>query len=396
MTHRKIIHLDMDAFYASVEEHDEPSLRGRPIIVGGTSNRGVVSAASYAARKFGIHSGMPIATARKLCPHGVFLPVRMGRYQEISNRIMEIFHRFTPLVEPISLDEAFLDVTDSEMLLGRSEEIARTIKRLVREETGLTVSAGIASSKLLAKIASDLDKPDGLTMVEPGKEREFLSPLPIKKLWGAGAATQKTLALMGAQTIGDLSRLPLQLLTATFGKSGLHLHLAANGIDDREVITEHETKSIGNEETFERDLREEKALRKELLALATRVGKRLRRHGLAGKTVTLKVKYADFKQITRSTTLSEATADDRKIFLHGCKLLTRTQAGQRPVRLIGISISNLTPAVSEKQLQLFNHATAQADGRRKLYQALDAISGKYGSDAIVPGALLDEKREEEE
>jgi DNA polymerase-4 len=396
MTHRKIIHLDMDAFYASVEEHDEPSLRGRPIIVGGTSNRGVVSAASYAARKFGIHSAMPIATARKLCPHGVFLPVRMGRYQEISNRIMEIFHRFTPLVEPISLDEAFLDVTDSEMLLGRSEEIARTIKRLVREETGLTVSAGIASSKLLAKIASDLDKPDGLTMVEPGKEREFLSPLPIKKLWGAGAATQKTLALMGAQTIGDLSRLPLQLLTATFGKSGLHLHLAANGIDDREVITEHETKSIGNEETFERDLREEKALRKELLALATRVGKRLRRHGLAGKTVTLKVKYADFKQITRSTTLSEATADDRKIFLHGCKLLTRTQAGQRPVRLIGISISNLTPAVSEKQLQLFNHATAQADGRRKLYQALDAISGKYGSDAIVPGALLDEKREEEE
>jgi DNA polymerase-4 len=396
MTHRKIIHLDMDAFYASVEEHDEPSLRGRPIIVGGTSNRGVVSAASYAARKFGIHSAMPIATARKLCPHGVFLPVRMGRYQEISNRIMEIFHRFTPLVEPISLDEAFLDVTDSEMLMGRSEEIARTIKRLVREETGLTVSAGIASSKLLAKIASDLDKPDGLTMVEPGKEREFLSPLPIKKLWGAGAATQKTLALMGAQTIGDLSRLPLQLLTATFGKSGLHLHLAANGIDDREVITEHETKSIGNEETFERDLREEKALRKELLALATRVGKRLRRHGLAGKTVTLKVKYADFKQITRSTTLSEATADDRKIFLHGCELLTRTQAGQRPVRLIGISISNLTPAVSEKQLQLFNHATAQADGRRKLYQALDAISGKYGSDAIVPGALLDEKREEEE
>lgn len=386
----------MDAFYASVEEHDEPALRGRPIIVGGTSNRGVVSAASYAARRFGIHSAMPIATARKLCPQGVFLPVRMRRYQEVSNRIMEIFHRFTPLVEPISLDEAFLDVTGSELLMGRSEKIARTIKCMVREETGLTVSAGLASSKLLAKIASDLDKPDGLTIVAPGQERDFLRPLPIKKLWGVGDATRKTLALMGVQTIGDLSGLPLQLLTATFGKPGLHLHLAANGIDDREVITEHETKSIGNEETFERDLREEKAIRKELLALAARVGKRLRRHGLTGKTVTLKVKYADFKQITRSTTLAEATADDRKIFLHGCELLTRTQAGQRPIRLIGISISNLTPAVSRKQLRLFSRDADQADGRRKLYQALDAISGKYGRDAIVPGTLLDEKGEEEE
>lgn len=393
MPDRKIIHLDMDAFYASVETLDEPALRGKPVIVGGTSNRGVVCAASYEARKFGVHSAMPIITARRLCPQGVFLPVRMGRYQEISERIMSIFQRFTPLVEPLSLDEAFLDVTGSETLLGTSEEIARTIKKLVRDETGLTVSAGLASSKLLAKIASDLHKPDGFTVVPPGREQDFLKPLPIKKLWGVGVVTQKNLALMGVQTIGDLSSLPLGLLTGKFGKHGLHLHLAAHGIDDREVVTEQEAKSMGNEETFERDLREQKAINKELLALATRVGKRLRRHGLAGKTVTLKVKYSDFKQITRSVTLGEATSEDRQIFSSVCGLLEKTEAGRRPIRLIGISLSHLAPSQARRQLSLFNNGQSPDEDRRKLYEAIDTISGKYGNTAIMPGTLLDGKED---
>ena len=393
---RQIIHLDMDAFYASVEMLDRPELVGQPVIVGGASNRGVVSAASYEARKYGIHSAMPMVAARRLCPHGVFLPVRMARYRELSEQIMAIFHRFTPLVEPLSLDEAFLDVTASRALLGDGATIAKEIKRLVREETGLTVSAGVASSKLAAKIASDLHKPDGLTLVPPGQEREFLAPLPIGRLWGVGTATAKTLALMGASTIGDLARLPLALLTAKFGPShGEHLHLVALGIDEREVEPEQEAKSIGNEETFEKDLREQQVIERELLGLSTKVARRLRRHGVCGRTITLKVKYHDFRQITRSVTLPGATCDEGELYGIAKVLLDRTEAGQVPVRLLGVSVSGLTAGEAGGQLSLFATQPKKKGKQHGLHAAVDRITDKYGQQAIKPATLLAGEGEKE-
>jgi DNA polymerase-4 len=388
---RAIIHLDMDAFYASVEILDQPELRGRPVVVGGTSDRSVVSAASYEARKYGIHSAMPLVRARQLCPSGVFLPVRMGRYREISDRIMAIFARFTPLVEPISLDEAFLDVTGSSRLFGSGVEIAAAIKQLIKDETGLTGSAGVASSKLLAKIASDLNKPDGLTIVEPGREREFLTPLPIGKLWGVGQATLKELALLGVATIGDLAGLPPEILTARFGKSGSYLHRAARGIDDRPVVPEHDTKSVGHEDTYETDLLEPARLRRELLSLATRVGARLRRYSLRGRTISLKVKFHDFKLVSRSSTLVEATDDDLAIFRQACELLRQTEAGKHPVRLLGISLSNLSRSGAPRQADLFGTSRKKAR-REKLNRAVDDVTRKFGRRAINPAALTPKRK----
>jgi DNA polymerase-4 len=386
---RAIIHLDMDAFYAAVEVLDDPELKGTPVIVGGSKERGVVSSASYEARKFGVHSAQPIATAARLCPQGVFLPVRMWRYQEISQQIFKIFQRFSPLVEPLSLDEAFLDVTGSTRLFGTPEEIARKIKEQVVEETGLTVSAGVAPSKFVAKIASDMQKPDGLTIVPEGKVEEFLEPLPIEKLWGVGKATRKILAHLGVRTIGDLGLLSSKLLVRKLGKQGLHLYLLAKGVDEREVEPEREVKSVGHEDTYPIDISDLKETRKQLLSLATRVAKRLRGYGLVGKTVTLKVKYYDFVQITRSITLGEPTDDNRKIFQTCCDLLEKTEVGRRPVRLLGISLSQLSDSDETKQLALF--AVEEPDRRRRLNKALDTISEKFGDEAIVPGTLLEDK-----
>jgi DNA polymerase-4 len=392
-TNRRIIHLDMDAFYASVEILDNPALQGLPVVVGGNANRGVVCAASYEARKFGVHSALPILTARKLCPDGVFLPVRMARYQEISRRIMEIFQRFTPLVEPLSLDEAFLDVTASQSLMGTAEEIAIQIRALVRETIGLTVSAGVGASKLVAKIASDLNKPDGLTIVPSGQEEAFLAPLPIGRLWGVGPTTRQALALIGVKTIGDLSRMPLAILTAKFGKAGLMLHESARGIDLRPVEPEQETKSIGHEETFAEDLRDKKRIEQELLALCLKVGKRARRYGLAGRTVTVKVKYRDFVQVTRSLTLPEPVADDKSLYRTGCLLLAKTEITLRPIRLLGISLANLVPAEASGQLALFGESQTRRKDCR-LYKAIDAISDRYGSKSIVPATLVEGKKGE--
>ena len=392
-TNRRIIHLDMDAFYASVEILDNPTLRGQPVVVGGNANRGVVCAASYEARKFGVHSALPILTARKLCPHGVFLPVRMARYQEISRRIMEIFQRFTPLVEPLSLDEAFLDVTASQSLMGTAEEIAIQIRALVRETIGLTVSAGVGASKLVAKIASDLNKPDGLTIVPSGQEEAFLAPLPIGRLWGVGPTTRQALALIGVKTIGDLSRMPLAILTAKFGKAGRMLHESARGIDLRPVEPRQEAKSIGHEETFAEDLRDKKRIEQELLALCLKVGKRARRYGLAGRTVTVKVKYRDFVQVTRSLTLPEPVADDKSLYRTGCLLLAKTEITLRPIRLLGISLANLVPAEASGQLALFGESQTRRKDCR-LYKAIDAISDRYGSKSIVPATLVEGKKGE--
>ena len=353
---RRIIHLDMDAFYASIEILDNPALKGQPVVVGGNCNRGVVCAASYEARKFGVHSALPMLTARKLCPDGVFLPVRMARYQEVSRRIMEIFQRFTPLVEPLSLDEAFLDVTASQRLMGSAEDIAGEIRALVRDTIGLTVSAGVGASKLVAQIASDLNKPDGLTIVPPGQEELFLAPLPIGRLWGVGCTTREALGLIGVKTIGDLNRMPLDILTAKFGKAGLMMHESAKGIDLRPVEPRQEAKSIGHEETFAEDLRDKKRIEQELLALCLKVGKRARDKGLVGRTVTIKLKYRDFVQVTRSLTLPEPVADDKSLYRTGRLLLTKTEVGPRPLRLLGISLANLIPAEASGQLTLFGES----------------------------------------
>ncbi len=384
---RMIIHTDMDAFYASVEMLDYPELRGKPVVVGGLSSRSVVSAASYEARKFGIHSAMPTLTAHKLCPEAIFRPGRMGRYREVSGQIMAIFHRFTPLVEPISLDEAFLDVTGSARLFGSGKEIAAIIRDMIRTETGLTASAGVATSKLLAKIASDLEKPDGLTIVEPGREREFLADLPISKLWGAGATTIKALRLLSVGTIGDLAALPLDILTAKFGKHGAQMYYSARGIDNRPVIPARPAKSIGHEDTFNEDLRDLKTIKRELLSLATRVGARLRRHGIEGQTISLKVKFNDFSTKTRSMTLPEMTSESMELYRHGLELLKKTDAGRIPLRLLGISVSKLGPRVANQQLALFG-SKINREREKELSRAVDKLNLKFGHETVKPGRLI--------
>ena len=380
-----IIHLDMDAFFASVEILDNPELRGKPVIVGGSRHRGVVSAASYEARKSGIHSALPMTVAHQRCPHGIFLPVRMERYQEVSAHIQSIFHRFTPLVEPLSLDEAFLDVTGSTTLFGSPIEIAARIKKMIKEETGLTASAGIASCKLVAKIASDLEKPDGFTFVPNGEEAQFLAGLAIERLWGVGENTRKTLRMMGIKTIGDLVRLPGELLEKKFGKNGARMQQAARGIDPRPVIAERAVQSIGHEDTFPTDLTDPVILRRELLAMSVKVGRRLRRHNYCGRTITVKVKYYDFTQVTRSITLPEATDDQHAIYRTSITLLAKTEAGNKPVRLLGVTVANLSLTSAAYQQLLFPSDSKQ---RRSLNQAIDDITRKFNHKAINPGTLL--------
>ena len=312
-----ILHCDMDAFYASVEERERPELVGKPVIVGGSpEKRGVVSAANYVARKYCVHSAMPAATARWLCPQGIFLPPRISYYAEISRQIREIFERFTPLVEPLSLDEAFLDVTGSEKLFGSAAEIGQKIKLTVREEIGLVVSVGVAPNKFLAKIASDLNKPDGFLVVE--KVQEFLDPLPVERLWGVGKQSSKVFERLGIRTIGQLRQWPVETLVSRFGSQGKHLWQLAHGIDDRPVVPEREAKSISHETTFEHDVDDQDVLRAWLADLTEQVGWRLRRHGLRGRTVRLKVRFADFSTITRSQTLSEPDRHHKRT-LAGCR-----------------------------------------------------------------------------
>lgn len=377
----------MDAFYPAVEVLDHPHLKGKPVIVGGIEGRGVVSSASYEARRFGVHSAQPMTRAMRLCPRGVFLPVRMSRYKEVSRQVFEIFHRFTPLVEPLSIDEAFLDVTGSGTLFGDAVEIAKRIKTAVREEIGLTVSAGVAPSKFVAKIASDLEKPDGLTVVSPDKVRDFLDPLPIKKMWGAGKVTQGSLARLNVRTFRDLRLISPEVLEKAFGEYGRKMHLLAQGIDERQVVPEHDAKSIGHEETFLEDITDSETAKKELLSLAYRVARRMRRSGAKGRTVTLKVKYHDFVQVTRAETLDRHTDDGQEIYMASCRLLEKTGVGKRPVRLLGISMSHLGYSVEVTQLDLFggHPSVAKRDG---LHKALDALYEKHGEKSIRPGTLI--------
>jgi DNA polymerase-4 len=386
---KHIIHLDMDAFYPSVERLDDPALNGKPVIVGGSKERGVVSSASYEARKFGIHSAQPIAKAKRLCPDGIFLPVRMSRYQEVSKQIFEIFYRFTPLVEPLSIDEAFLDVTASIRLFGESENIAKKIKQIILAETGLTISAGVASSKFVAKIASDIDKPDGLTVVYPDGVRDFLDPLSVKKMWGVGKKTRLLLSHLNIYTFGDLRQTPVEVLKKKFGKHGVKIQLLAMGIDDRDVIPEHDVKSIGHEQTFLQDIISLDIAKKELLVLGHKVARRMRYMGLKGKTITLKIKYFDFVQITRSTSLPKSTDDGLEIYSVTCRLLKKTEVTKKPIRLLGISLSQLSFSSIETQLSLFDQDQS-SQKRQRLNAVLDSVYEKFGDKSVVPGTLLND------
>ncbi len=384
---RSIIHLDMDAFYPAVEALDKPELRGKPVIVGGNRERGVVSSASYEARRFGVHSAQPIATAIRLCPDGIFMPVRMSRYKEVSRQVFEIFRCFTPLVEPLSIDEAFLDLTGAERLMGQTEVIAKKIKETVLKKTGLTVSAGVASSKFVAKIASDIDKPDGLTVVPPVRIKEFLDPLPVKKMWGVGKVTQQALARLNVKTFKDLRQIPVEILEKNFGKHGAAMHLLSMGIDERDVVPERETKSIGHEQTFMKDILDPDQAKKEILSLANKVAHRMRREEVRGSTVSLKVKYSDFTQITRAATLPEPTDDSMEIYSTSCRLLKKTAVGKRPVRLLGISLSQLSSLEGEKQLFLFDQDKGYQK-RKNLNTAMDSICDKFGEKGIRPATLI--------
>jgi DNA polymerase-4 len=383
-----ILHVDQDAFYASIEERDRPELVGKPVIVGGTpEKRGVVSAANYVARKYGVHSAMPAVTAHRLCPQGVFLPPRIDYYAEVSSQIRTIFERFTPLVEPLSLDEAFLDVTGSEHLFGPAIEIGRQIKQTIRQELRLVASVGVAPNKFLAKIASDLKKPDALVVVESDKVQEFLDPLPVERLWGVGKQSSKVFERLGIRTIGQLRQWPLDVLQSRFGSNGEYLWQLAHGIDDRPVVPEREAKSISHETTFEQDISELAVLRSWLLELTEQVGWRLRRHGLRGRTVQLKVRFADFSLITRSQTLVEPTDITQELWNAADEMLChKLPIGHLPVRLLGMGVSSIDDSGVVQGL-LFDQEDRKRQSR--LDTVADQLKYRFGTEALRRGSSLE-------
>ncbi|MFO0312944.1 MAG: DNA polymerase IV [Planctomycetota bacterium] len=379
---RTILHADMDAFYAAVEQRDRPELRGKPVIIGGSGPRQVVATASYEARRFGVRSAMPGVRAKQLCPHGVFVAPRMDVYEAVSAEVRAVFDRYTDLVEPLSLDEAFLDVTGSRALFGDGAAIASRVKREVRAATRLTVSVWVAKSKYVVKVASDLDKPDGLVVVAPGDERAFLAPLPVSRLWGVGPTTQQQLERAGLRTIGDVqSRTAAQLVAAFGANLGGHLHELANGHDLREVESERAARSIGHEMTFADDLVDADEVHGVLLQLAELVGRRLRRHGLRGGVVRLKLRYPDFTTLTRQRRVPP-TADDLELARVARDLLDAEWDRARGVRLLGVTAAALVAAAAPVQAALCG-----GDPRRqeRLLRAMDAIRDRHGDDAVGRG-----------
>jgi DNA polymerase-4 len=382
---RSILHVDMDAFYASVEQHDNPELKGKPVIVGGTSGRGVVAAASYEVRRFGVHSAMPMTEALRRCPHAVCIPPRMRRYQEVSRVVFGIFHEYTPLVEGLSLDEAFLDVSGSLRLKGTAEEIALAVKGAIRERTGLTASVGLAANKLLAKIASDLRKPDGFVWIRPAEVNAVLDPLPIGKLFGIGRKTGARLEEHGIHTFGQLRLAPDALLWPIFARYTQRVRERAGGIDDRPVVADWEEKSISAETTFDRDLRDHQRLREELAALADRTCTRLRAKGLMASQVHVKIRRRDFTTYTRQHSFTPPTQDSKLITGIAQDLLAawlRTQP-RAALRLLGVGVASLSPA---RQLDLFSGSPAAGDD--KLGAVLDRIHERFGEMSLTRGSGL--------
>lgn len=385
---RTILHLDMDAFFAAVEQLDHPEYRGKPVIVGadpkGGKGRGVVATASYEARKYGVHSAMPISRAYKLCPHGIYVRGRHKRYAEISRQLMEILYDFTPVIEKISIDEAFLDITGCLDLFGGAENIGRQIKKRIKDELHLTASVGIAPNKFLAKIASDLEKPDGFVIVKDGEEKAFLQNLPISKLWGVGKKTGEALKRLGIKTIGQLAEMSEQELSQQFGKWGRHLWLLANGIDERPVVTHAPQKSISQERTFEEDTDDEEYLELTLLKLADELSRLMRKNQLKGRTISIKIRLEDFSTFTRSRTLSDFINSPQIIKAVAIDLYRHFDKKQKKVRLLGIEVSQLS-SVSGEQMGLFEQ---ESPLDKRLVQLLDQLKDRYGEDAVTRAIYL--------
>ena len=377
---RWIMHVDMDAFYASVEILDNPDLKGLPVIVGGRSARGVVSTCSYEARKFGVHSAMPLFEARRLCPHGVYLPVRPHRYAEMSGKIMAIFRETSPLVEQLSIDEAFLDLTGMERL-GGAETIAHQVQDRIQEELKLSASVGLAPNKFLAKLASDMDKPHGFVKITPGEAETMLAPMPVTKIFGIGRSAEDKLKQFGIEKIGQLASVDVTILRKVFGINAEQVKRLALGLDDRPVVNEEEAKSIGKENTFDYDLTDFESCRDEVLDLSGQVGWRLRRENLAGHTVTLKVKFADFHTITRSSTGDRLIAWDEDIFSLAEQMLRKINV-KPGVRLLGVSVSSLFRPEDEPVLGF-----AEDERMQRRNQAIDSLKSKFGENIIKRGIV---------
>ena len=377
---RWIMHVDMDAFYASVEILDNPDLKGLPVIVGGRSARGVVSTCSYEARKFGVHSAMPLFEARRLCPHGVYLPVRPHRYAEMSGKIMAIFRETSPLVEQLSIDEAFLDLTGMERL-GGAETIAHQVQDRIQEELKLSASVGLAPNKFLAKLASDMDKPHGFVKITPEEAETMLAPMPVTKIFGIGRSAEDKLKQFGIEKIGQLASADVTILRKVFGINAEQVKRLARGLDDRPVVNEEEAKSIGKENTFDYDLTDFESCRDEVLDLSGQVGWRLRRENLAGHTVTLKVKFADFHTITRSSTGDRLIAWDEDIFSLAEQMLRKINV-KLGVRLLGVSVSSLFRPEDEPVLGF-----AEDERMQRRNRAIDSLKSKFGENIIKRGIV---------
>jgi DNA polymerase IV len=382
-----ILHVDLDAFYAGVEVLKDPSLKGKPVMVGGTGARGVVASASYEARAYGVHSAMPAVRARRLCPDGVFLPADFEAYRMHSNRFREVLRSFTPLVEPLSFDEAFLDVGGATRLFGKPVEIARTIRATVAEEVGVTCSVGVAATKFVAKLASAGCKPDGLLHVPSGETLLYLDPLPVGRLWGVGEKTGDLLGRLAIRTIGDLGRTPRTVLERLLGEQAAdHLHELAGGVDARDVVPYEPPKSVGHEETFERDLDDPQEILRELLALSGRVAARLREDGYRARTITLKARLASFTTLTRSRTFRDPTDIGADLFDVVTALFRALPGERRRYRLLGVQASGLVEAGAQQLVLL------HGDRRGDVERTIDAIDRRFGRGAARPAVLLDRER----
>lgn len=385
---RKIMHIDMDAFFAAVEQHDNPAYRGKPVIVGADPRgRGVVSTCSYEAREFGVHSAMPIQEAFRRCPRGIFLPVRGQRYAEVSRSIMKLLAEYTPLVEPLSLDEAFLDLTGSERIFGPAEEIGREIGARIEAEIGLPASIGIAPNKFLAKLASDLEKPRGFVVVTSENIFQIIDNLPVAKLWGVGPKTEEQLHKMGIKTIGMLRRADPRLLNS-LGEAGADLYRLAQGLDDRPVVPEEAAKSVGHEITFQVDTDDRRFLAGVLLWLCDQVARRLRRYQLKGRVITLKIRDSGFKTSTKRVTLAEPTDFEEAIYKGAYDLAAQINWGLKKVRLIGVSVSGFQ-VEQPAQLGLFKQENdLPSKNLDKLHQTVDKLRERFGEGIITKGTIL--------
>lgn len=381
---RWILHVDMDAFFASVEQRDHPEYAGKPVIVGGLGARGVVSTASYEARRFGVHSAMSMHEARRLCPQAVFLVPDIHRYQAVSHSIHEIFRSFSPLIEPLSLDEAFLDISGMQLLFTSPVALAKQLKATIRTELNLVASVGLAPNKFLAKIASDMRKPDGLQVIEYGKEAAAIAHLSVDKIWGVGKVTLPQLRQLGLFTIGDVAKADTALLEQTFGVFGREMQQLARGIDTRPVVVQQAAQSIGRETTFEQDWVDEEAILTHLFALTEQVGWKLRQAGLGARRVTLKIRYPSFETVTRSKTLPQVISLDDDIFQVGQALFLALPQ-REPIRLLGISVSHL---LSTNQLSLFDEAESK---KSKLSVVTDELKRKFGQKIVTRGRMVTNK-----